>query len=191
MSNINHNAYFLIILTTLCLLLFSSCEVEVEEIKDSVTSRIPTNETPIATQEDLTKDRTIKPEKELTTADTTSRPEPTPTPTAEPTPTPTAEPTPTPTAEPTPTPTPLPQAPMPPGSPLPLIATESVLGIDVDCDVMRANGEFTITNDLRASVINGTDGIDKIDGGTVNVTVGSGFTVIVTSSSSTQPIASI
>ena len=58
MSKINHNAYFLIILTTLCLLLFSGCEVEVEEIKDSVTSRIPTNETPIATQEDLTKDRT-------------------------------------------------------------------------------------------------------------------------------------
>ena len=67
MSKINHNAYFLIILTTLCLLLFSGCEVEVEEIKDSVTSRIPTNETPIATQEDLTKDRTTKPEKELTT----------------------------------------------------------------------------------------------------------------------------
>ena len=90
MSKINHNAYFLIILTTLCLLLFSGCEVEVEEIKDSVTSRIPTNETPIATQEDLTKDRTTKPEKELTAADTTSSPKPTPTPTAEPTPTPTA-----------------------------------------------------------------------------------------------------
>jgi len=171
MFKINHHTYFLIILTTFCLLLFSGCEVEVEEIKDSVTSRIPTNETPVATQEDLTKDRTTKPEKELTTQDNTTRPVPTPTPTTEPTPTPTAEPTATPTAEPTPTPTPLPQAPMPPGSHLPLIATESVLGIDIDCDAMRLNGEFTITNELGSNIINGTDGNDKIDGGTVNVTI--------------------
>jgi len=159
--------YSFLIAASLCMLILSGCEVEVDEIKNTVTSRISQNETPTVTQEDITKDETTKPEKELNIGKNTESSEPTPTATLTPTPTPT--PTPSPTA--TPTPTPLPVAPMPPGSPLALISSESVLGIDIDCNSMRANGEFTITNELRASVINGTDGNDIIDGGTVNVTI--------------------
>ena len=86
-------------------------------------------------------------------------------------------PTPTPAPAPTPTPTPTPLvAPMPPGSPLPIVPIP--VHAMLDCDYLRENQDsvapylqFDIVGDHLPNILNGTEGPDVIDGGGGNDTI--------------------